>query len=74
MFHICYAYLINVSYAQNENRCVPFVPSHMIYTSLKTSDYFSTLYDCQGDSYTDDVTEEDLRNIFQSITDKVSMS
>ena len=49
-----------------------YKPHDMIFTSEKTKEKFRTEYDKYGDSFTVDVSEERLRQIFNDIKDEVS--
>ncbi|XP_076463012.1 LOW QUALITY PROTEIN: DNA ligase 4-like [Babylonia areolata] len=46
---------------------IPWTPGDMIHTSPATRRQFQRDYDDYGDSFTDDVTEEQLRHIFSSM-------
>ena len=43
----------------------------MIFTSDKTKEMFSVDYDKYGDSYVDDVSEDELKRIFKNISVEV---
>jgi len=45
-----------------------YKPQDMIFTSDKTREMFSIDYDRYGDSYVDDVTEDELKRIFKNIS------
>lgn len=51
-------------------RLLPWLPSHMLYTSAKTAAQFALDYDAHGDSYTEDVNEEKLREVFANVGKK----
>ncbi|XP_022104577.1 DNA ligase 4-like [Acanthaster planci] len=50
-----------------EKKCLPWLPSHMIHVSPETKEQFSLLYDRHGDSYTEDVDAEKLKEIFDKV-------
>ena len=39
----------------------------MFHTSSKTEKIFAQDYDCHGDSYYDDISEEKLKDVFNAI-------
>ncbi|XP_041473446.1 DNA ligase 4-like isoform X2 [Lytechinus variegatus] len=49
---------------------LPWLPSHMLYTSAKMAAQFALDYDSHGDSYTEDVSEEKLKEIFATVGKK----
>ena len=51
-----------------------YKPQDMIFTSDKTREMFSIDYDRYGDSYVDDVTEDELKRIFKNISIEVNIS
>jgi DNA ligase-4 len=51
-------------------QCFPFLPRHMLHAGPSTTAQFSHQYDQYGDSYTEDVTEEGLRDIFKKVAEK----
>ena len=46
----------------------------MWFTSDKTKSHFAQLYDKNGDSFFEDCTEESLKQVFQKISEEVSIS
>ncbi|GIZ01997.1 hypothetical protein CEXT_814251 [Caerostris extrusa] len=48
------------------------VPADLFHATEKTRDKLEDLYDKYGDSYTEDVTEDSLRKIFENIPIKES--
>ncbi|XP_071791788.1 DNA ligase 4-like [Asterias amurensis] len=48
-------------------KCLPWLPSHMIHVSPETKVQFSLLYDRHGDSYTEDVDTDKLKEIFEKV-------
>ncbi|XP_071488614.1 DNA ligase 4-like [Diadema antillarum] len=51
-------------------RVLPWLPSHMLHTSPETKVQFALDYDPYGDSYTKDVTEEKLKEVFANVEKK----
>lgn len=45
----------------------------MLFTSAKMTAQFALDYDGHGDSYTEDVNEEKLREVFANVEKKVSL-
>lgn len=45
----------------------------MLFTSAKMTAQFALDYDSHGDSYTEDVNEEKLREVFANVEKKVSL-
>ncbi len=60
-----------VSQFQDAKQCLPWLPSHMIHTSPDSAAAFALQYDRHGDSYTDDVTAEKLKQVLESVTEEV---
>lgn len=50
---------------------VPWSPGDMIHTSPKTQKSFQQDYDVYGDSYTEDTTAEQLKSVFERITQDI---
>ncbi|XP_064401547.1 DNA ligase 4-like isoform X2 [Halichondria panicea] len=51
-------------------KCLSFVPIHMLHISAATLSKMSELYDKYGDSYTLDLTEESIRDVFKNVEKK----
>eukprot|EP00731_Ephydatia_muelleri_P033439 Em0029g45a len=54
----------------DEGQSVPFLPHHMLHTSAATTNVFAQLYDMYGDSFTEDATDESLRETFNKVGEK----
>ena len=61
----------SLSILQESGTVLKYKPQDMIFTSDKTKEMFSVDYDKYGDSYVDDVSEDELKRIFKNISVEV---
>ena len=50
-----------------EKRFLQFKPSDFLYCTKKTEEYLNQIYDCYGDSYTEDLTLDSIKELFANL-------